>query len=141
MAMTEREDDRVLEPFFAAARRLAERENPRARAKGLRRTAQLWHFIGEHEQAAKSYSQLIPIMETLVREKSRTQADLGSDHYGRACALALLGRTGDAMVDLRKAVEYRGVDVNTLKKDREIDSLRELPGFAEILRLAPSRRR
>lgn len=64
----------------------------------------------------------------------RMQPDEPIIHYNLACSLALLGRAGEAVEELERAVELGYDDVDHLLKDRDLRTLRSDPRFEEIVR-------
>jgi hypothetical protein len=56
--------------------------------------------------------------------------------YNLACKCVLLGRTEDAFERLREACELGFDDLNLLRRDHDLDGLREDARFREIERLA-----
>jgi Flp pilus assembly protein TadD len=54
--------------------------------------------------------------------------------YNLACSLALLGRPDDAFAALEDAVRLGYRDVDHLREDEDVDSLRGDPRFREIVR-------
>jgi len=55
--------------------------------------------------------------------------------YNLACSLALLGRTEDALEALERAFQLGFRDAVLLRKDHELDALREIPRFAQLASL------
>ena len=126
----------ALEPFFAEARKLTTRKNPKARVRGWQALAALWHDIGEHAKAVECYDKALPEVKKLVDSKTWPADILSLVHYNRACSLAALGRKKEALADLEKALAAGGVSLETLEKDRELDPLREDPAFRKLLETA-----
>jgi hypothetical protein len=54
-------------------------------------------------------------------------------HYNIACLFAQRGRVTDALRNLRRAVDFGYLDVEWLSRDRDLDPIREDPGFAALL--------
>lgn len=54
-------------------------------------------------------------------------------HYNLACALALRGRSAEAMRELEQAVEAGFDDFRHIEEDPDLESLRELPVFRALL--------
>ncbi|MCH2161256.1 MAG: PDZ domain-containing protein [Phycisphaerales bacterium] len=54
-------------------------------------------------------------------------------HYNRACALALLGRKDAAAEALVKAVDYGFLEFEQMKRDPDMDSMRDHPTYLAIL--------
>ena len=57
--------------------------------------------------------------------------DVPMAHYRRACARARGGDSEGALGDLRAALEH-GMGYDAITKETDLDSLRALPGFAEL---------
>jgi hypothetical protein len=54
-------------------------------------------------------------------------------HYNLACSLALLGEPHDAIAALRRSLECGYSDLDYLKIDSDLDSLRDEPEFRALL--------
>jgi C-terminal processing protease CtpA/Prc len=54
--------------------------------------------------------------------------------YNLACGYSLLGRKDEAVSNLRKAVKAGFADVDHLGRDPDLDGIRAMPGFVEIVR-------
>jgi tetratricopeptide (TPR) repeat protein len=57
----------------------------------------------------------------------------GVAHYNLACSLALMGYVKEAVGQLRQALRQGYTDVDYLEADRDLDSLRSLPEYVELL--------
>ena len=57
----------------------------------------------------------------------------GVAHYNLACSLALLGNSQEALAALWQAFEVGYDDVVHLESDPDLESLRELPGYQDLL--------
>ena len=55
-------------------------------------------------------------------------------HYNLACSYALLKRPDLAMKTLRRAVELGYRDFRYMREDHDLDSIRQLPAFRQLLR-------
>ncbi len=53
--------------------------------------------------------------------------------YNLACSLALAGRLNDSLDELAQALEHGYDDFDHLECDRDLDAIRELPAFAELV--------
>jgi Flp pilus assembly protein TadD len=53
--------------------------------------------------------------------------------YNLACSCALTGRTDEALVHLEEACGLGFDDANLLRKDQDLDSLRDDPRFRELV--------
>lgn len=56
--------------------------------------------------------------------------------YNLGCSLALLGRREDAFAALERSVELGFADPETMEGDADLESLRETPRFARLMRAA-----
>jgi predicted Zn-dependent protease len=90
-------------------------------------------------------STVIELLGTLYTEEGRVDEGLRMDrkmvrlapdspnaHYNLACSLALKRRKADAVRALRRAVEVGYRDLNWLRKDPDLASLRNYAAFLEI---------
>jgi hypothetical protein len=55
-------------------------------------------------------------------------------HYNLACSLALSHQSADAIQELRSALEHGYEDFSYLESDRDLESLRDQPGYQDLLR-------
>ncbi len=81
---------------------------------------------------AKNYPPAILAFRKLAEVVPTSQRGWGSA-YNLACAYALTGERGQALDWLEKAVEMGWRDVEHLKKDADLDSLRTEPRYARLL--------
>jgi hypothetical protein len=65
--------------------------------------------------------------------------DTAVNHYNLACAQALQGKADAALASLAKAVDRGWIDVKHLQEDPDLDSLRALPRFEEIVQAAEAK--
>jgi tetratricopeptide (TPR) repeat protein len=89
----------------------------------LRCQGQLLSRKGLHEQALEVDRRLVGL----------TPRDCVA-HYNLACRLARLGRTADALEELSRALEEGYRDFEYLHTDGDLDTLRNEPGYAALLR-------
>ena len=54
--------------------------------------------------------------------------------YNLACSLAMQGSTGEAIAELSRAFQYGYDDFGHLEMDSDLDSLRKLPAYQDLLR-------
>jgi hypothetical protein len=59
----------------------------------------------------------------------------GVAHYNLACSLAVLGIVDDALAELWLAFDMGYDDVLHLESDPDLESLRHLPGYVELLQV------
>lgn len=67
------------------------------------------------------------------RKLVRLQPDNATAHYNLACSLALSKRRADALRTLRKAVSLGYSDLNWMLRDPDLESLKDTPGFQQLL--------
>jgi Flp pilus assembly protein TadD len=60
-------------------------------------------------------------------------AEYSEAHYQRACALARLGRTKEAMAALEKAVELDPDQSEYIADEKDLKPLASLPAFKKLL--------
>lgn len=77
---------------------------------------------GDYEQAAQRANQLLADVPSS-----------GVAYYNTACFEARAGRTADALVHLRRAVELMPSLVELARSDEDLAALRDQPAFAEII--------
>jgi tetratricopeptide (TPR) repeat protein len=79
--------------------------------------------------------------EGLVIDKRLAQLRPGDPHahYNLACSYALMKQPELCLKILRRAVELGYRDFRYMKEDRDLQSVRHLPGFKQILREYESR--
>jgi tetratricopeptide (TPR) repeat protein len=58
----------------------------------------------------------------------------GVAHYNLGCSLALMGHAQEAIQALRQALRHGYHDIDYLESDHDLDSLRHLPEYRELLR-------
>ncbi|MBI4880422.1 MAG: hypothetical protein HY812_12305, partial [Planctomycetes bacterium] len=98
----------------------------------LERAADYCFEVGYHHQQldrfaeAERHYRLIIEMEEPVRAKRWA-------HYNLACIRALTGRGGDAIEQLRLAVDAGFKDVSWARRDGDLASVRDDPRFREVL--------
>ena len=54
-------------------------------------------------------------------------------HYNLGCSQALLGRTDEALDSLRQAIRLGYTDLDYMRRDADLESLREEPGFEALI--------
>ncbi|MEL7500026.1 MAG: protein kinase [Planctomycetota bacterium] len=70
----------------------------------------------------------------LHKAAAEYQAYKGIATYNLGCAWALLGKTEDALETLEKSVEFGFVDLDQFESDSDLDSLRKMPRFKELMK-------
>ena len=96
----------------------------------LRFLAHAYFAVGRQEDGLAADRRL---MELLPRDPRV--------RYNLACSCALLGRGDEALERLREACELGLDDLNLLRRDRDLDALRQDPRFREIERQLAQRLR
>jgi tetratricopeptide (TPR) repeat protein len=92
-----------------------------------------------------AYTEVIELLGGLYTKQGRVDEGLRMDrklvrlvpdnpiaHYNLACSLALKRRKADAVRALRRAVEVGYRDLDWLREDPDLASLRDYAGFHEI---------
>ncbi len=87
-----------------------------------------WSQLGYCLHANKQYEEALKAYARAIELGQGRPANL----YNSACAYALLGRKDEALDWLRKALEARFAEQETLEKDTDLDSLRSDIRFAEL---------
>ncbi len=91
------------------------------------------------DDAIWAYRQLIERGSRLLRPgggvvlSSRILSHVKSAHYNLACALSLAGRKDEAVESLKKAVGLGYRDAEWIKRDRDLDPIREEAGYKDLL--------
>jgi len=74
-----------------------------------------------------------PAARTSFTEAIRLQPDYVDSHYNLACLNALTGEASEGIVHLRNAVMVDPAVKGWARKDADLENLRGLPGFEEIV--------
>jgi tetratricopeptide (TPR) repeat protein len=90
----------------------------------LRFLAHAYFAIGRQEEGLATDRRLAELLPRDARVR-----------YNLACSCALLGRKDEAFERLREACELGFDDLNLLRRDHDLDTLREDARFQEIERL------
>ncbi len=83
------------------------------------------HLSGDYERALAAHRRAAEFEEVRARAL-----------FNLACAQALLKRPQAALDSLEEAVDAGFADVQTLRSDADLESIREMPRFAEIVEFA-----
>ena len=67
------------------------------------------------------------------RRLVRLMPDNPTAHYNLACSLALKRRKADAVKELQKALQLGYSDVDWMREDPDLESLRGYPGYEQLL--------
>jgi tetratricopeptide (TPR) repeat protein len=95
-----------------------------ADTEALRFLAHAYFAVGRREEGLAMDRRLAELLPRDARVR-----------YNLACSCALLGRRDEAFERLREACDLGFDDVNLLRRDRDLDALREDARFREIERL------
>ncbi len=90
----------------------------------LRVQGELLSRRGHHRRALKVDQRLVEL-----------RPEDGVAHYNLACSLAVLGFADEALAELWHAFDVGYDDVLHLESDPDLEPLRHLPGYAELLRV------
>jgi thioredoxin-like negative regulator of GroEL len=105
-------------------------DNPRD-TDALRYLAHAYNLVGRHEDGIEIDKRLVALNPDDPRMR-----------YNLACSYALSGRSMDALDTLAQAVDLGFKDVNLMRKDRDLDRLRDDPRYlaleAEVAKRAQS---
>ncbi len=96
-------------------------DNP-SNTEALRFLAHAYTLAGRTEDGLSADQRLVALLPTDPRAR-----------YNLACSNALSGKIEAALAVLREAVELGFDDLNLIKKDHDLDSLREEPGYQAII--------
>lgn len=83
-----------------------------------------------HKQG--QYSASIPLFEKVFAEDTRSQLGYLSA-YNIACGYAMLGKQGEALTWLEASVQNGFKDVEHMKRDEDLKSLRESPRYKHLI--------
>jgi HEAT repeat protein len=86
--------------------------------------------IGDRDGALKGY---LDLDEAMQKNKERDAALHANTLYNLACVYSLKGSKAEAVRTLRRAVETGFRDKGWIQKDAELDSIRDAPGYRELL--------
>lgn len=68
------------------------------------------------------------------RKLVRLQPDNATAHYNLACSLALSSRKSEALQALRRAIELGYKDYDWMAQDPDLQGLKQVPAFEQLLR-------
>lgn len=125
----------------------------------LMRRGDAYRFIGNNEKAIKDYELLLKVeadsilsaeswtpfaytglgnaekaIETLQFILSNDTTDIKGTLYNAACVYARLGQTSEAIGSLKKAFENGYNSFSFLESDYDLDCLRDIPEYKELLK-------
>jgi tetratricopeptide (TPR) repeat protein len=103
-------------------------------------------FYGRIAERNPSYVQVLRSLSELLARKGLYERSLAVDrrlvallpddclaHYNLACSLAMSHRSGEAIAELRRAIEQGYSDFGYLEVDSDLDSLRNEPAYQALL--------
>ncbi|MFW5841440.1 MAG: TPR end-of-group domain-containing protein, partial [Planctomycetota bacterium] len=110
----------------------AQQDKPELSDKQIRRQAAQLHRQMYKAFQRKDYAQAA---EKCVQAEALDLPDPVRRHflYNHACALARLGRKQQAMEKLTAAVEAGWQNLSHLQKDPDLDSLRKMKGYKQLI--------
>lgn len=85
--------------------------------------ALIYHKLRDWEKAEAHYQGAI-----------KANPGYGLAYYNYACLLSVKGRTKEALTALKNALEYGYTDAGWLMRDKELDNIRSLPGFNQLIK-------
>jgi len=87
--------------------------------------------VGRREESLATYGRLIAAVE--AGKDAAGFQDFPTALYNIACLNAVLGRKGEAVAALVRAVESGWRDLDWIKKDRELDAIRGEEGYQKLV--------
>src|SRR5690349_20668813 len=92
-------------------------------------------YLEAHDTLANAYRTLQNWTAALAAADAAIaiKADNGEAHYYRACALARLGRSKQALVALKRAIELDEEYAEEISDEADLQSLNDLPEFKALL--------
>ncbi|MCG3135875.1 MAG: hypothetical protein HMLKMBBP_03651 [Planctomycetes bacterium] len=100
----------------------------------ISKLAGILHQLGRFDEAAARYAEVIAIQSEITGKVPATAT------YNRACALARAGRVDEALDDLERAIDkdeasgFEDLTREWVSEDGDLEPLRALPRYAQILR-------
>jgi len=85
--------------------------------------------MAETYRALSRYTLALQAAESAMR----LEPESGEAYYQRACALARLGRTREAMAALSRAVELEPFRASWIQGEKDLKTLRDLPAFRKLV--------
>jgi hypothetical protein len=90
--------------------------------------SQFYQDQGQKEEAGKLWSDWVELVTPLDAGPEWQ----GNVHYNAACSQALVGNTEGALVELRKGLELRPSSKAWSRRDPDLESLHNHPGYKEL---------
>ncbi len=114
-------DTRYMEDAIAFSKSLVEGANPPT-AYNLNRLGCDYLFVEDWDNAIATFERMLAM-----------NPDSSTAHYNICCAYSLQGKTEEALEAFKNAVRHGFVDVQHIEADRDLDNLRTLDGFIEVV--------
>jgi tetratricopeptide (TPR) repeat protein len=92
----------------------------------------VYNRLKRYDEAMKAYLELIDAFDKYKLDRARDKS-LGTAYYNLACLSSLKGERAKAVEWLEKAVKGGFDDRGWIRKDRELDAIREEPGYKKLL--------
>jgi tetratricopeptide (TPR) repeat protein len=92
----------------------------------------LYNRIQKNDDAAKVYLELLEAVDKYKLEKAR-ERNVSSTYYNLACLSSIRGERAKAVEWLEKSVRAGYVNRAWIKKDRDLDAIRNEEGYKKIL--------
>lgn len=92
-----------------------------------------WALYSESLHFSKQYDRAI----TAAKKAIECGQNVTGQTYNIACGYALLGKSDEALAWLKRALEARFAEQETLEQDTDLDSLRKDPRFVRLTGLNP----
>ena len=92
----------------------------------------LYTRLRRYSEAVQVYQELIVVIDKFKLERAR-ETNLATTYYNLACLSALGGDRAKGVEWLDKAVRAGFTDRAWIRKDRDLDALRDEPGYKKIL--------
>ncbi len=124
-------DKKRLETKLEKLRATIKTGSPRQKVSAHLEAADIRYATAEYRKAADHYAEVA----TIVEKAKITELPAAALHYNRACFLARAGATEEALAALERALRKRtdSVTDEMLDSDRDLDALRALPRFKEVV--------
>ena len=92
----------------------------------------LYTRLKKYEEAGQIYQELIAAIEKYKLDRAR-ETNIATTYYNLACLNSLRGDRAKGVEWLEKAVRAGFTDRAWIRKDRDLDAIREEPGYKKIL--------
>ena len=92
----------------------------------------LYTRLKRYPEAIQVYQELITVIDKFKLDRAR-ETNIATTYYNLACLSALGGERAKGVEWLEKAVKAGFTDRAWIRKDRDLDGIREEPGYKKIL--------